>query len=503
MEFLDPKYQRAHLIRLIIGYILVGTALILTTTILLYRARGYDIGSDGKVIQNGLVFVSSRPDGASIYIDGKRRAETTNARLLMASGQYTFELRQDGYRPWKRAIAVEGGSVMRYDYPALFPTKLTTSTVAQYDVQPPLTTQSPDRRWMLIQRPNDAAAFDMYDLRNPEEASKTVAVPQSLLTLRTGLQRWSVVEWANDNKHVLMQHTATVDGVATTEYLLFNRDVPAESVNLTTTLGATPTAIELRDKKFDKYYLYDAEAQTLSRATLDAPQPRVFLQKIVGFKSHGDDRVLYATTQGAAEGKAIIKLREGDTTYTIRQVAVSEQYMLDIASYDSAWYVIAGSPAENRTYVYKDPVATLRDDKKPPLVPVQVLKAPAASEVAFSDNARFIMVQGGQQIAVYDAENDRGYAYTLPSPIDSPQEHVTWMDGHRMMAVVAGKVRVFDFDNANSETLVNASPAFVPYFDRDYEFLYTVAPQTVKAEDGTESTRYVLTSTPLLTPEDQ
>lgn len=503
MEFLDPKYQRAHHIRLAIGYILVGIAILLTTTVLLNQARGYHIGKDGKVIQSGLVFMSSSPTNAAIFIDGKRHEQTTNSRLLMEAGQYTFELRRDGYRTWKRAIAVEGGSVMRYDYPMLFPNKLIATNVATYDTQPVLTTQSPDRRWMLVQRAADTAQFDVYDLRNPKEAAKTITLPQSVITASNGDQLWSVAEWSNNNKHVLLRHQSSVNGTAMTEYILLNHDAPTESVNLTSKLEAGAATIELRDKKFDSYYLYDPESQVVSTATLEAVEPVAFLQKVIAFKSHGDDRVVYATSQGATEGKVAIKLREGNTTYTIRQVAPSDRYMLNIASYESAWYVVVGSPAENRTYVYKNPAVTLRADKNLPLVPVQVLKAPGAVFAAFSDNARFIMVQGGEQIAVYDAENDRGYAYALDETIDSPQQHVTWMDGHRMMAVVGGKVHVFDFDNANSETLVNASPVYLPYFDRDYDFLYTLAPEVSKAADGTETTRYVLQSTSMLIEADQ
>ena len=128
MDFLDPKKARAHNIRIIIGYILIGIALILTTIILLYQAYGFGVDRKGNVIQNGLVFVSSTPNPAEVYVNGQKR-DNTNTRLLLSSGQYTFELKRDGYRNWKRAVTVEGGSVDRFDYPFLFPSSLQTSTV--------------------------------------------------------------------------------------------------------------------------------------------------------------------------------------------------------------------------------------------------------------------------------------------------------------------------------------------------------------------------------------
>jgi hypothetical protein len=113
MDYLDPKKQKEHVVRLMIGYVLVATAILLLTTILLYRAYGFGL-RNGEVIQNGLIFVSSRPTGAEVYINGKKHKETTNNRFLMTAGQYTFELRRSGYDSWKRAINVEGGAVVRF-----------------------------------------------------------------------------------------------------------------------------------------------------------------------------------------------------------------------------------------------------------------------------------------------------------------------------------------------------------------------------------------------------
>jgi hypothetical protein len=502
MEYLDPKKHKAHLIRLAIGYVLIGVALILTTVILLYRAYGFGL-KNGEVIQNGLIFVSSRPNPADMYVNGEKHDKTTNARVLMPAGQYTFELKRDGYRPWKRAINVEGGVVVRFDYPVLFPSKLTTTTAKQYAVRPTVTTQSPDKRWLLVQGAEAFNAFDVFDLASDDVTSETLTLPEGLFSLTTGTHRWKAVEWSTDNRHVLLQHLTDTDGQIASEYVLVDRENAAESVNLTKTLGANPTQLTLRDKKHDKYYLYSQQEGTLLTATLEEPEPQPFLQNVLAFKSHGDDVVLYATTQGSPEGKATVKLREDGQTYTIRHFTPTDKYLLELARYEDAWYIVAGVPAENRTYVYRNPAAALRKKPRSPLVPIQVLKAVNPAIVSFSDNARFIMAQGGQQLAVYDAETDKGYVYAKSQPIDAPQAHAVWMDGHRMMYVSGGKTHVFDFDNANSTTLSASDPSYTPYFDRSYKNLYTLHSQSAKAADGTETTQLVLSRTPLLTPQDQ
>jgi hypothetical protein len=497
MDFLDPKKQRAHTIRLFAGYVLVVIALILTTTILLYQAYGFGVDKHGQIIQNGLVFVSSTPNPANVLVNGQRR-DNTNTRLNLPAGQYTFEVSRDGYRNWKRAVSVEGGSVEHFDYPFLFPTKLTTSAIKKYSTPPQLALQSPDRRWLMVQQPDVLSKFDLLDLnaKKPIDTLKTVTLPDNLIAQASGT--WELQEWSTDNRHVLLKHIYQKDGQQASEYVLVDRQTPEESVNLTDKLGANPTKIELRNKKYDQYYLFDQPSGKLTTATLKEPQPVAYLDHVLDFKSHGSDVMLYATTKDATEGKVTLNVRDGDKTYTIRQATPSSKYLLNITQYSGSWYVAAGSQVENKVYVYKDPMDQLNDRPDEAPAPINILKVDAPNYVAFSDNARFIMAENADHFAVYDAENDKGYAYAIKQPLDTPQIHATWMDGHRLDYVSNGKVIVFDFDSANRQTLVAHNPSIAtPLFDQRYKYLYTFANQTTS--DGAQT---AIDATPLRTPND-
>lgn len=501
MEFLDPKKQKQHLIRLAIGYILIGIALILTTIILLYHAYGFGL-KNGEVIQNGLIFVSSSPNPADIYVNGQKHKERTNVRLLMPAGQYAFELKRDGYRPWKRAVNLEGGSVARFDYPMLFPAQLATAPIKKYALQPGLAIQSPDRKWIVVQAGAAYNVFDVFDTSKKDTPAESLTLPESISKL-TGTHSWKFISWANDNTHILLQHVATDEGKQKSEYILVNREDPAKSVNLTSTLGVNPVKLELRDKKYDKYFIYDDAAHTLSTASLAQPKPELFLDRVFGYKTHGEDTIVYATDQGAPAGKAVIRLLDNTKTYSIRQVAAGSTYLLDLARYSGDWYVAAGAASEGKTYVYKNPAGELSAKPDQAIVPVQVLKANNPQYLSFSENTRFIMIEGAQQFAVYDAETEKGYRYTIDKPMDALQEHATWMDGHRLTFTSKGRTVVFDFDKTNQTTLAPLDPSYRPFFDRDYEVLYSVAPQTSKDATGKEATQFALTRTPLRTTEDQ
>lgn len=501
MDFLDPKKSRAHTRRLYIGYILVAIALGLATTILLYLANGFNV-QQGKVIQNGLVFVSSNPGGASIFLNDKEQDSQTNTRLVLPAGTYTMRLAREGYREWQRALTVEGGSVDRFDYPLLIPNDLATATAGEYASAPPLTTQSPDRRWLMVQQPGSVANFDVYDTEDPEKiktAKKVAVLPASVPALPlSDASQLEVVEWSNDNSHVLLRHSVAEQS----EYIMLSRDKPEESVNVSRELQLAPTAtLSLQDKKYDKYFVHDATAQTLSTADLESDRVVPLLTSVIDYKTYGSDVILYATADGASEGKVSIKLYQDEKSYAVRQVTQGSSYLLDISRYSDSWYVVAGSAAENHVYIYQDPADRLRQDVTRALVPVEVLKLDKPNYVEFSANSRFVMAQNNQNFAVFDAENERSHTYRLDKPMDQPQEHATWLDGYHLRLVSNGSAMIFDYDGTNVQTLTATSSSYVPMFDTAYQTLYTLAPET--ATTASPVGRSLLTATPLRTVADQ
>jgi hypothetical protein len=501
MDFLDPKKTRAYVVRLYIGYVLLGIAVILATIILLYQARGYGY-DQGKVIQSGLVFVSSNPGGADIYLNGKQYQDQTNSRLILPADTYTIRLSRTGYRDWQRAVSVAGGSVDRFDYPLLIPKQLTSSALANYDTSPSVATESPDRRWLLVQTSNQDR-YEVYDLRDPKKTSDSkeiITVPASIYDLPdSGKRSLKLVEWSRDNDHVLLRHTVG----AQSELVMVSRTKPEESYNLTKKLKLSAGAeVSLQDKKPDRFFVHDKAGQTLSTATLDQPALVPLIKDVIDYKSYGTDVVIYATNTGAAEGKVSVKLYQDGKSYPIRQVAKSDKYLLDISTYGSDWYAALGTPEEDHVYIYKNVSQNLQSDPTKPLVPVEILKLKAPNYIEFSANSQYVMAENGQDVATYDAENERSYTFKLDRPIDAPQESLTWMDSNRLRFVSQAKATILDYDGTNIQTLVNANPTYLSFFDTGYTTLYTLTPIT--AADGTKSdAKTTISATPLRTEQDR
>lgn len=494
MEFLDPQARRRHRIRLIIGYVLMGSLISMITIILVFQAYGFDVNrKTGEVIQNGLIFVDSAPDRASVSFNNQEQKNRTNNRFSLPSGDYDVRIKKDGYRDWNRKFTLDGGEVERFTYPLLIPSTLAPAEQVGFEAVPTISTESPDRRWMLVSKPGSLTSYIEYDLNsvndnNARPDSREFAVPAGVLSASTVSQTLEVVEWANDNKHVLLKHV--YDGK--TEFVIISRDQPDTSINISTLLGQNPDSITLKDKKFDQWFIYTTQGGVLQSAKADKTITPV-LTNVTAFKSHGDDTLLYA--QATTDGKSQrISMLQDKTSYSIKDVNNGPTY-LDVARYDGAWYLIVGSDGDQKTYIYRDPQSVLDKKDGTKLTPITVLRSQGALlAVSFSQNTRFMTAQSGKHFEIYDAESKQNFKYDIPEALDAGSK-VTWMDGHRLMARINNKVTIFDFDGSNKQTLVDALPGTSILFDRDYTVLYSIANNT--------ATKPTLYSTNLRLPEDR
>jgi hypothetical protein len=491
MDFLDPKKTRRHSILLYTGYVFIGIAIIISTMVLLYQANGFGVNGKGEVVQNGLVFFSSQPNPANIYLNGKKNDKQTNNRLSLPAGRYDVRLTRDGYRDWQRSVSVQGGDVQHFDYPFLFPKDLVTKGLASYPEAPGITTQSRDRRWLFVQQSAVANKFDLYDLKNPTEAAIVLTLPATVIRATTGDQTWEAVQWADDNQHVLLRHTAGT----VTEYILVDRTDTQKTVNLNQKFSVNPTELTLVDNKYDKYHLFDAAAGTLSSANLDTPTPVQTLAGVIDYKAYGSKTVLYVTPTGANTGKNRVMVMVGDKKYTIREVATGTTYLLDMAGYQGSLYIVVGATSENVVYIYRDAVGQLGDESVMLPVASRAIKVDSPTYVSFSPTAQYVMTEGGSHFGVYDIFLKRAYVYTHPLALDAPQTHAQWMDGNRLTYVSGGKTAVFDYDRRNQQTLMPSNAGASPFFSSDYKYVYAFAPDTAGAAAQ-------LTQTALLTSAD-
>lgn len=473
MDFLDPRKRRIHTVRLMIGYFLVAIAIGLGALILVYGAYGYGINTKtGDIVQNGLLFVDSQPGGADISLNGQSQGSKTAARLILPAGSYKLTIKKDGYRTWQRNFTLAEHSIARYVYPFLFPVKPQIASLKVYSSAPPLISQSPDRRWLLVENPSSLSSsvtFDEYDTTNLTQAPKTLAMPDGLLTAsgQAG-STLKEVEWSTDNKHLLLEH----DYQGGTEFVIFNRDLPSDSFNVNRLFNVSPTDVRLRDKKINQLYIFNQTSGVLQMGDTSNSTLTPLLSHVLAFKSSGPDLICYVTYENAPDGEVQSRIWDGTKSYPLYTFSLGANYLIDMAQYQGHWYYIAGSDTDERVNLYKDPLSGIKNPAIAKAVPLLSLRINGATKESFSTNTRFIEAEAGQSLAVYDMETQTIYHYSLSAPLS---DLLHWMDGHRLIGASQNSFFVTDYDSTNQQILV---PTVYPeggFFDRNYTHLFTIA----------------------------
>jgi hypothetical protein len=409
-----------------------------------------------------------------------------------------MKLTRPGYRPWVRSLGVEGGSVEHFDYPVLFPTKIVTTTLKQYTGQPDLITQSPNGQWLLTQDTSDANTFDEYNLSNPKQIATTPAltlsIPNTIFSSSQPTVSWSLVSWFGDNNHVILKRNYA----GGSEYILFDRQTPADSVDLTSTLKLDDTTtISFYNNKYDEYYLYDSADNSLSEASLSNPQPVSVLKGVLAFDAYANNAIVYVTASGAPTGKVFINVLQGTQVFHVSEMdSGMSDYLVAMTQYSGNWYVAFTSSGEGKVYLYENPVADLQNQANQPLVPLAILTISQPSFLSFSGNSQILAAQDGGVFATYDILNQNEYSYHVGSDIASTQQ-ATWMDNYHFTVVSDSKLLVFDYDGSNLQTLQPAVAGFPTFFDPTHKWAYVLAPDT------TNPSLTDLTSTALRIPADQ
>lgn len=86
----------------ILSLILIGTV------IGIFYARGYRLNpSDPNFLEGtGVLVLTSRPDGARVFINDELKTATNNT-INLSPGTYEVRIEEDGYFPWKKTIEVK------------------------------------------------------------------------------------------------------------------------------------------------------------------------------------------------------------------------------------------------------------------------------------------------------------------------------------------------------------------------------------------------------------
>jgi hypothetical protein len=499
MDYLDPEKKKAHRIRLFVGYGLFSVAIGMATLIIVYLANGFYVDRSGEFIQNGLVFVDSQPGGADVFLNGEKQQSKTDARLVVPSGSYTIDVKKDGYRDWSRSLNLEGGSLRRLTYARLIPQELEMLSTLNLRSQPIDASQSIDKNWILLSHQDSPSSVTVIDTKQTPLSAEKIVIPQAVVNDATESGVFKFIEWSDDAKHVLTTYTIGEQ----VQFILINRESPAQSQNITTLLSAPGDTISLIDRRSDQFFVYRAKSSLLYRATLKegVDSEPIVATPLLAYKTFSDDWLLYIR-ESDDDGLVDVRFKRGDKDIQIKQLKTSSTYLLALSKLGSAPVMAISSPVENRAIVYNDPQNYLNNnpDAKVPLT-TTVLRVPSIAGLTISSDSRVVLGYSDSLMASHEFDADRSYIIDLERPIDITIEP-RWIDGQHLVYNSEGLQSMIDFDGSNNYKLVASLKTLGSFYTDNLDQIFTFdAP--VAATETTPALPARLTSTSLLTEEDR
>ena len=134
---------------------------------LVFYTLGYSFkaGSEQGIVQSGLIFLSTAPPGAAIYVGGRRYRETTPSIIRdLMPGHYPIRLVLKDYFPWARNVPVEAGKATVLGSVLLRPRQpdWKTHILQTYDQLISI----PATHHLLLQKDGDSGPVEIYDWKS-------------------------------------------------------------------------------------------------------------------------------------------------------------------------------------------------------------------------------------------------------------------------------------------------------------------------------------------------
>lgn len=287
--------------------LLFGLSLFVVATssyLVILFARGYRPNISQKSIDaTGLLFATSVPDAAQVYLNGTL-STATNGTLNLPPGAYQIEIKKESYQPWKKMLTLENEIVTKASA-LLFPTIPSLKAVSTSGASIP--TLSPD---------GSKAAFvfvhKLYILDLSESALGLIAREPKLISNLPASRQVSNLVWSPDSRQIL--------AIATRSAQLIDTNTSQIS-----TIASPSALVQTWKKRFD-----EIELQKFSE--LPDPLQEILLASAANFIwSPKENKLLYVATASAEIPVNLKKQLPGSNTQVQdRNLDPNNYYVYDL-----------------------------------------------------------------------------------------------------------------------------------------------------------------------------
>lgn len=452
-------------------YSAMTVSVVTIVALLMLVVLGYSFNQrDGKLEQGGLLQFASVPTGATVTLDELTLGSRTNTKSTVDTGAHTVGFDLAGYRPWKKTISVAAGQIGWVNYARLIPNKLTPESLRTFTTLAG-SVASPKQHWILLHETANQPSFDLANIQGDTVRYTTLTLPQTSYTAPAEgkTQSFSIESWSNDEHAVLIKHLYNDDQ---TEWVLLNRDQPDKSVNLSTMFGISPTQVVFAGD--GNRLLFVQVADTVRRINLDDQTlSRPLASTVTAFRMFDDKTIVYATAADSVGNRTVgYAATDIAQPVTIHSYAMSNDQPLLIAMdmYFNKHYVTI---VHGQTMTIESGDLPTLTDKGSLRQYASVTIPNGARALVTNENGRLSVVQLPDGYATYDLELKKYDKTTWAYP-STAQRPLQWLDGYILWSDNGGYARIYDFDGANQQTIMDVAEGHAVTVTSNDKFFYGV-----------------------------
>ncbi len=400
------------------------------TILLVAFGRGYSYDfKNHRATLNGLVIMNSTPSAANVILNGKDIKRRTPYRATLEAGDYSFEVKKDGYRTWSKQLKAEASEVVWVQYIWLLPEVLKDTTVTSLSGVAQAVPSNDHRHLAMMTTGVDAAVL-LYD--NANKTTTKLYQPLAATTEQPA-EALTSLSWADDNAHLLLRSKI---GVKVVVQILATGQAPS---NLTDTFKYDFATLSFAPGNWHELFWQSPEglrkldvgAQTVSAVLAD---------NVLSFALTGN-RVLYVQTTKLGRSLYSMDMNGHDKKELVQSLAESESYQIVEANYRGA-DLLAVLPTKARTLtLYSNP-----DSDNP----TSRVVTKDADYMSFNGDGRFLNFGSVAASGTYDSEKTT--TYNLGGGLTG----MTWFDNYHILGVREGRAHFLEFDGANDQAIGSA-----------------------------------------------
>lgn len=329
---------------------------ILASSIILY-GRGYRFNINQKTITpTGILSVSSYPEGASVWLDGKL-ITATNSSISYNPGWYTLRVGKEGYQSWEKKIRIQGEVVTRADA-LLVPNNPSLRTLTLTGISAPVLSPTGDKVAFIV--PDDEATFSgvpkskkgawVMELKNGTLGSKSE--PRAFYQ-SPDIQDWykTSLIWSPDEKQIMLKFGKTENKkeIVSSALLLNSDNENIIPKNITSSwnvlLSDWQTEQQVKNKDLLEAFpliLHDFLATSAAKIRF----------------SPDETKILYTATRSASLSPIITPpLIGSNSTEEVRNITPNKLYIYDTKE-DKNYYL-----ADEKSFISDDSIKWYSDSK--------------------------------------------------------------------------------------------------------------------------------------------